>query len=219
MPRCSGTAGWPPPRSGPGPPSSRSPTRPSSTTLMRAFWVAGVAVLTSSKNTNDVPSYSAVRRAHAGGSNTTPASVRTGSPAKSVGSWIDAITDTVFHPAWRAKASMVWVLPVPGSPHNSTGTPPTNRICIAARVSAWVAPAAGRLLACLVVAIVGCLLHSSTGPDGCWVGSVLCAPSLARDCGRGAHPVVGVGSQRVHQTLRRLVVSAQTAPDPTNAVP
>ena len=74
---------------------------------MSAFWVAGVAVLTSSKNTNDAPSCPAVRRAHAGGSNTTPSSVRTGSPAKSVGSWIDAITDTVRHPARLANASMV----------------------------------------------------------------------------------------------------------------
>ena len=119
---------------------------------MSAFWVAGVAVLTSSKNTSDTPSYSAVRRAHAGGSKTTPASVRTGSPAKSVGSWIDAITETVCQPAWCAKASMVWVLPVPGSPHNSTGMPAASRICIAASVSAWVAP---RCVLCCDVVVGG----------------------------------------------------------------
>ena len=121
---------------------------------MSAFWVAGVAVLISSKNTSDTLSQPAAVWAHAGGSKTTPVPVRTGSPAKSVGSWIDAITDTTGHPARRANASMVRVLPVPGWPHNSTGMFAASRICIATRVSACVGPAAvGGLLGVVVVIV------------------------------------------------------------------
>ena len=172
-------------------PKSRSPTRLSNTTRIKAFWVAGAAVLISSKNTSDMPSCPAVVCAQAGGSKTTPDAVRTGSPEKSVGSWIDAITDTVGHPACCANASMVRVLPVPGSPHNSTGMPAASRICIATRVSPWVEPA-----------VVGGLWLKWSQPSsdpflsrGLWsrcarpCGGV--SPGVVRGCGAGGGVLAG----------------------------
>ena len=46
-----------------------------------------------------------------------------GSPAKSDGSRIDAITTSHGSPAVAAIARITEVLPVPGAPHSSTGTP------------------------------------------------------------------------------------------------
>jgi len=46
-----------------------------------------------------------------------------GNPAKSDGSRIDAITTSHGNPAVCATARITDVLPVPGEPHSSTGTP------------------------------------------------------------------------------------------------
>ena len=101
--------------------SVRSPTARSSTTRSRAAWTAGGAVDSSSRNSSPRPA-SASRRAQAGGANRTSPPTTMGSPAKSEGSLIEAITVSQGSPMAPAIARIADVLPVPGAPHSSTGT-------------------------------------------------------------------------------------------------
>jgi hypothetical protein len=96
--------------------------RRSSTTRSIAACTAGGAVVSSSRNSRPVPA-SESRVAHAGGESRTEPSVTTGRPAKSLGSRIEPITVSTGHPSASSSASTAEVLPVPGLPHNNTGTP------------------------------------------------------------------------------------------------
>ena len=75
----------------------------------------------SSRNSTPVPA-SASRVAHSGGANRTVFPVMTGSPAKSDGSLIDAMTVSQGRLRESAIARMADVLPVPGAPQSKTGT-------------------------------------------------------------------------------------------------
>ena len=135
--RSGDTGGWPAARTGPavgglfrrvgrghhGRPSGsvRSPTARSSTTRSSAACTAGGAVDSSSRNSRPYPA-PASRRAQAGGANRTSPSATMGSPAKSDGSRIEAITVSQGRPMACAMARMADVLPVPGAPHSRTGT-------------------------------------------------------------------------------------------------
>ena len=111
--------------------SIRSPTARSSTTRSSAACTAGGAVEISSRNR--MPRLSeASRTAQAGGARSVARTTwsptfsvpsGTGRPAKSDGSRIAAITVSHRSPMRRASASMVRLLPTPGAPHSSTGTP------------------------------------------------------------------------------------------------
>src|SRR5919199_1704012 len=103
------------------PGSSRSPTTRSSTTLSSAACTAGGAVEISSRKRMPACA-SASRRAHRGGAKATLPSVTTGSPAKSEGSRMDAITVSHGRSSSRAMALIADVFPVPGAPHSRTGT-------------------------------------------------------------------------------------------------
>ena len=138
-PRSGGTAGWPAgaDRSQPSAAcsgglaaattatsggSDRSPTTRSSTTRSSAACTAGGAVDSSSRNSSPWPA-SASRRGPGGRREPAPRRPTTmGSPAKSDGSRIEAITVSQGQPMASAMARMVEVLPVPGAPHSSTGT-------------------------------------------------------------------------------------------------
>ena len=65
---------------------------------------------------------SARRVAQRGGANSTCPDVTTGSPAKSDGSRMEAITVSHGNPAATAMARIAEVFPVPGGPHSRTGT-------------------------------------------------------------------------------------------------
>ena len=99
-----------------------SPTTRSSTTRNIAACTAGGAVVSSSRNNSPAPA-SHSRVAQPGGDRSTDPSMITGSPAKSLGSRIDPITVSTGHPSASPKATTAEVLPVPGLPHSSTGTP------------------------------------------------------------------------------------------------
>src|SRR5919199_3333088 len=103
------------------PGSSRSPTTRSSTTLSSAACTAGGAVEISSRKRMPACA-SPSRRAHRGGAKATLPSVTTGSPAKSEGSRMDAITVSHGRSSSRAMALIADVFPVPGAPHSRTGT-------------------------------------------------------------------------------------------------
>jgi hypothetical protein len=82
---------------------------------------AGGAVDSSSRNSSPRPA-SASRRAQAGGANLTWSPTTMGSPAKSEGSLIEAMTVSHGRSMACAMARIADVLPVPGAPHSSTGT-------------------------------------------------------------------------------------------------
>ena len=63
-----------------------APTSPCVRGRSAAAWTAGDAVVHSSKNTTEGPSFSATRTAHCGGARSTLPAFTTGSPAKSLGS-------------------------------------------------------------------------------------------------------------------------------------
>lgn len=117
--------------------SRSAPIRRSRTSRSSAAWTAGGAVDNSSRNSSPRPARTS-RTAQSGGAIGTPwvagSSPTTGSPEKSDGSCTLAIT--VVSGRSRAWASWVRaaVLPMPGSPHSSTGrSAATARV----RASSW----------------------------------------------------------------------------------
>ena len=100
---------------------ARSPTDLSRTMRSIAAWTAGGLVVSSSRKSRPLPAF-ANRTAQAGGDSTTPPSVTTGRPAKSLGSRMEPMTTSTFIPLAAPSASTTEVLPVPGAPHSSTGT-------------------------------------------------------------------------------------------------
>jgi hypothetical protein len=114
--------------------SARLPTRRSSTTRSSAACTAGGADDSSSKNSRPRPAR-VIRTAQSGGAIGTPwfaGSLPTiGRPEKSLGSWMLAITVSNGTSSAAASCWSVDDLPIPGSPHSSTG-----RFAVTARASA-----------------------------------------------------------------------------------
>jgi hypothetical protein len=102
--------------------SAKSPTTLSKTTRSKAACTAGGAVDISSRNKTPLP-WSAKFFAHCGGAKRTPPSTIIGRPEKSLGSRILAITTSHERLADSAKAITAELLPVPGEPHKTAGTP------------------------------------------------------------------------------------------------
>jgi hypothetical protein len=87
-----------------------------------AACTAGGAVVSSSRNSR--PRSAALsRKAQRGGARWTEPSMTTGRPAKSDGSLIEPITTSTGQSRAAPSATTADVLPVPGLPHSSTGTP------------------------------------------------------------------------------------------------
>jgi len=127
--------------------SSRLPTRRSSTTRSSAACTAGGADESSSKNSSPRPDR-VMRTAQSGGAIGTPwwvgSSPTIGSPEKSLGSWMLAMTVSIGRPRPVASCASVADLPMPGSPHSSTGR---FAATVSASASAWLLAAGSVRLA------------------------------------------------------------------------
>jgi len=103
--------------------------------LSAAACTDGDAVVHSSKNTSDGPSWSASRCAHAGGARVTvPPGPTTGRPAKSLASWWLTMRVSTCQPE-RPALSSTAVLPAPGDPQSRKGIRTVMQIPIACKVA------------------------------------------------------------------------------------
>lgn len=117
--------------------SCSAPIRRSSTRRSRAAWTVGGAVDSSSRNSSPRPARTS-RTAQSGGAIGTPCSAGSsptmGSPEKSDGSWTLAMTVVSGRSRDTASCVSAAVLPMPGSPHRSTGR---SAATARARASSW----------------------------------------------------------------------------------